>query len=96
MAVIVRAIAALSWAGVIYLLLTLWRIARFYEKSARQRAYSFLFLPPLFLLPLGAIYYIVVDVDFIGSAAADLLFLLGGICLLIGTYLLGQVMVGER
>lgn len=92
----VRLTAAASWAGIAFLVLILWRIARFYEKSANQRAYSGLFLPPLFLLPLGALYYLLLDVDFVGSWLPDLLFVLGGISLSAGTFLLGRVMAGEK
>jgi hypothetical protein len=91
-----RVIAAVTWAEIGFLTFVLWRIARFYEQSSGQRAYSHLFLPPLLLLPAGAAYYIAFDVDFVGSIPADLLLFLGGISLVIATTLLGQIMVGER
>ncbi|HEC33229.1 MAG TPA: hypothetical protein ENI37_00750 [Chloroflexi bacterium] len=91
-----RIIALLTWAGIGFLTFMLWRIARFYERSSGRRAYSYLFLPPLLFLPAGAGYYILWDVDFVGSAPGDLLFLVGGVFLIIAAVLLGQVMVGER
>ncbi len=95
-AIAVRLTAAAGWVGITFLVLTLWRIARFYEKSANQRAYSGLFLPPLFLLPLGALYYVVLNVNFVGNWLPDALFFLGGLSLAAGTFLLGRVMAGEK
>ncbi|HIE39302.1 MAG TPA: hypothetical protein EYH30_10335 [Anaerolineales bacterium] len=91
-----RIIAAVTWAEIGFLIFVLWRIARFYEHSSGRRAYSYLFLPPLLLLPSGAAYYITFDTDFVGCIPADLLLFLGGILLIIATTLLGQIMVGER
>jgi len=92
----IRVIASITWAGIGLLIFMLWRIARFYERSSGRRAYSFLFLPPLLLLPAGGVYYIVLDVDFVGSPVADLMFFLGGVFLAVGAALLGEIMVGER
>jgi hypothetical protein len=78
------------------MLFTLWRIARFYERSAGTRAYSFLFLLALVLMGGGALYYAVADIDFVGSVFPDFLLFLGGVFLTVGTFVLGQMMVGER
>lgn len=93
---ITRLVALLAWAGIGFLIFLLWRIARFYERSSSQRAHSFLFLPPLLLLPAGTVYYALVDPDFVGSPPADLLFFIGGALLALATFILGQIMMGER
>jgi hypothetical protein len=92
----IRSVAALAWLGVTILIFLLWRIALFYERSSGQRSHSYLFIPPLFLLPAAAIRYIVYDVNFMGDPIADLLFFLGGMFLFVGAALLGQIMMGER
>ncbi len=96
MSVAIRIIASVTWLGLVFLVFMLWRIARFYERSAGKRAYSQFFLPPLLLLPLGTGYYIVQNVQFVGSPPADILLALGGSTLMVATLMLGQVMVGER
>ncbi|HEY75880.1 MAG TPA: hypothetical protein G4O00_06835 [Thermoflexia bacterium] len=85
-----------SWLGVTLLVFFLWRIARFYERSSRETAYSWLFLPPMFLLPAGAAFYWVEDPTFIQSLWGDLLLFAGGGLLLFASILLHQVMMGER
>lgn len=92
----IRILALLTWAEIGFLIFVLWRIARFYEHSSGRRAYSYLFLLPLVFLSAGALYYIVLDVDFLGSAPADLLLFLGGACLALATSLLSQIMMGGR
>jgi len=89
-------VASLTWTGISLLIFLLWRIARFYEHSSGQRAYSYLFLLSLLLLLAGAVYYILFDVDFIGSTTASLLLFFGGTLLGIATILLGQVMGVDR
>jgi len=96
MDIAIRLTASLGWLGIALLVFMLWRIARFYEHSSGRRAHSYLFLPPLLLLPAGAAYYIVLDPDFVGSAPADLLLFLGGASLMLATILLGQIMMGAR
>lgn len=89
-------IDALSWIGVTLLVFFLWRIARFYERSSGERAYSWLFLPPLLLLPLGAAWYLAVDPAFVHAPEGDVLLSIGGILLLWASVALQQVMMGER
>ncbi|HIP86872.1 MAG TPA: hypothetical protein EYH27_00355 [Anaerolineales bacterium] len=86
----------ISWLGVTLLIFFLWRIARFYEQSSRETAYSWLFLPPMFLLPAGAIFYLVEDPTFVRSLWGDVLLFTGGVLLLLASALLYQVMMGER
>jgi hypothetical protein len=92
----VRLVASLAWLGVDGLIFLLWCIARFYGRSSGRRTHSYLFIPPLFLLPAAAIRYIVYDLRFLGDPIADSMFFLGGAFLFAGAVLLGQIMMGER
>jgi hypothetical protein len=96
MDVLVIALTALSWAGITVLTFFLWRIARFYESSSDRTAHSWLFLPPLLLLPAGAGWYLILDRDFVGMPTADMLLLAGGTLLLLASFLLQQIMMEER
>ncbi len=91
-----RITATITWAGIGFLILMLWRIARFYERSSGKHAASFLFLPPLLLIPGGAAWYIVTNPNFVGSVPGDTMFAIGGITLALATSLLRQAMIGER
>ena len=93
---IITAITAISWAGVTVLSFFLWRIARFYEKSSSQSAYSWLFILPLLLLPAGAVCYMIYDSEFYGVPVADALLLAGGVSLIVASLTLQQVLVEER
>ena len=89
-------VTLLTWAEIALLLFLLWRIARFYEHSSGRRAGSFLFLPPLILLPAGAIYALLKGGGSVGNTVSDFLLFLGGASLILATNLLGQIMVGGR
>ncbi len=95
MPILLRAVATLTWAGIAFLVFLLWRIARFYERSSNQRAYSHLFLLSLLLLTVGAAWYIAVAPTFIGTPLADLLLSLGGGVLVVATFLLNSIMMGK-
>lgn len=92
---LVRLVAALAWGGIAFLVFLLWRIARFYERSSGQRAYAWIFLIPLVLLPAGAAWYLVVAPEFVGLPAADALLFAGGAILLVGTFILKRAMMGR-
>ena len=96
MDVIITAITAISWAGVTVLAFFLLRIARFYERSSKRSAYSWLFVLPLVLLPAGAICYMIHDSEFYGVPAGDVLLLAGGVALIVASLTLQQVLVEER
>jgi hypothetical protein len=96
MDVLVIALTALSSVGIAVLTYFLWRIARFYESSSDQTAHSWLFLPPLVLLPAGAAWYLILNRDFVGLPSADMLLLGGGATLLLAALLLQQIMMEER
>ncbi len=94
-AILIRVVAGLAWVGVAFLVFLLWQIARFYERSSGQRAYSWVFLLPLAMLPAGAIWYLVAAPEFVGLPPADALLLAGGSVLLVGTFILKRTMMGR-
>lgn len=89
-------LSSLSWLGITFMTFFLWQIARFYEQSSGESAYSWLFIFPTLFLPLGALCYLVTDTRFIGIPIGDVLLFLGGITLLLAAALLQQVMMGEK
>lgn len=89
-------ISSLSWLGVTAMAFFLWQIARFYEKSSGESAYSWIFLVPTVLLPLGALCYLIADTRFVGVPSGDILLFFGGLTLLLAAALLQQVMMGEK
>jgi len=96
MEVIEYALAIYSWVVIGMLVVILWRIAYFYEKTSGQRVGCYFFFLPLLLLAAGAIWYLVRDGRFTGVPAADILLFSGGISLwLLGNRLQG-LMTGER
>lgn len=92
---LLRTVTALAWTGVAILVFLLWRIARFYERSSSQRAYSCLILLSLLLLVAGAAWYIVAVPEFVGLPPADALLFLGGVVLILATQLLRRIMMGK-
>jgi len=85
-----------SWIVIGVLVVFLWRIAYFYEKTSGQRTnYYFLLLPAL-LLPAGAIWYLVCNREFIGRPIGDLLLCSGGALLCLFGFRLQELMTGER
>jgi uncharacterized membrane protein len=95
MHILLRFIAILAWVGVAFLVFLLWRIARFYERSSHQHAYSYFFLLSLLLLMAGAAWYIIAAPMFIGIPQADLLLFLGGGVLVLAILLLKRIMMGK-
>lgn len=93
MPILLRFIAILAWIGVAFLVFLLWRIARFYERSSNQQAYSFLFPISFLLLTAGAAWYIIAAPTFIGIPQADLLLSIGGGVLILATLLLQRIMM---
>jgi len=85
-----------SWAIIGILIVFLWRIAYFYEKTSGQRVgHRFLFLP-LLLLGSGAIWYLVHGGEFVGQPAGDVLLFSGGTLLCLFGFRLQELMTGER
>ena len=85
-----------SWAGIGVLLVFLWRIAYFYERTSGQRVrYHFLLLPAS-LLAVGVIWYLRYSEEFIGQPVGDLLLCSGGGLLFLFGFHLQGLMTGER
>ena len=81
-----------SWILIVFL----WRIAYFFEKTSGQRVgYLFLILPSL-LLAAGVIYYLVYGEGFIGQPVGDILLFSGGVLLCLFGLHLHELMIGER
>ncbi len=90
----VLVIYALAVVGM--LMAFLWRIAYFYEKTSGQRVgYYFLIIPTLLLL-VGAGWYLVHNVEFVGEPVGDVLLGVGGILLFSFGIHLQELMTGER
>lgn len=93
-----------SWAGAAVLVFFLFLIGRFYEVRFGQRSYYQLFLVPLVLLIIGAIWDAFFAnsytgnplLDFAGGFWPNLFFLIGGIVLTILCYALYRTMMGRR
>lgn len=93
-----------SWIAAAILVLVLFLIGRFYELRYGQRSYYQLFLIPLFLFLVGAVWDAFFAngstedplLDFVGALGPDLLFLFGGLALAAQSYLLFRTMIGAR
>jgi hypothetical protein len=85
-----------SWVVIEILIVFLWRIAYFYEKTSGQRVgYHFLLLPAV-LLAAGAVWYLMCNRGFTGQLAGDLLLCGGGALLCLFGFRLQELMTGER
>ncbi|MCS7179359.1 MAG: hypothetical protein RML46_05945 [Anaerolineae bacterium] len=93
MDILLRIVAALVWAGILFLIFVLWRIARFYERSSGQSVYSWLFFLIFMLFLIGAVWYIIADPLFVGVPPADGLLCAGGSLSLLGTLILTRAMM---
>ena len=89
-------LAIYSWVVIGMLIVFLWRIAYFYEKTSGQRVRYYSVIVPSLLLATGAIWYIVRNVEFTGEPAGDLLLFLGGLLLFLFGGCLQELMTGER
>ena len=93
---IARLLTILAWLGVAALLILLYRIAYFYEVSARRPTHYRWFLAPLALLSLGGLRYTWVNMV-AGDVIGDSLLMTGGFPLiLLGMYLLREMMGGRK
>lgn len=91
-----RILTLLAWLGVATLLILLYRIAYFYEVSARQPTHYRWFLAPLVLLGLGGLRYTWVNMV-AGDVIGDSLLMAGGFTLvLLGMFLLREMMGGRK
>lgn len=88
-------LAIYSWIVIGMLIVFLWHIAHFFEKTSGQRVgYRFLILPSL-LLAAGVIYYLVYGGGFVGQPAGDILLFSGGVSLCLFGLHLHKLMTGE-
>lgn len=85
-----------SWVIVGILVVFLWRVAFFYEKTSGQRVGYRVLIFPALLLTAGVVWYLVYDVEFAGESTADLLLFGGGVLLGLFGIHLQQLMTGER
>lgn len=85
-----------SWVIVGALVVFLGRIGYFYEKTSGQRVGYCVFILPLLLLAVGALWYLAHDVDFTGQPVGDVLLCGGGVLLFLFGNRLRELMTGER
>ncbi len=89
-------LAIWSWIVVGVLVIFLWRIAYFYQKTSGQRVGYYFLVVAALLLGAGAVWYLIANVEFIGEPVADALLFGGGLLLLIFGGRLQELMTGER
>lgn len=93
-----------SWVVAAILVFFLFLIARFYEIRFGQKSYYQLFLIPFTFFVIGAVADAFIAnhytgnplLDFVGHFWSDLLFLAGGVVLIILCYTLSKTMMGGR
>ena len=95
MEIVKKILAIYSWVVVGMLLVFLWRIAYFYEKTSGQPVRYYLLLFPALLLAAGAIWYLACEVDFIRLPGGDLLLFSGGVLLFLFGFRLQELMTGK-
>ncbi len=95
METITIALSVYSWAIIGVLLLFLWRIAYFYEKTSGQYVGHRFLIVPASLLIAGAIWYLRHSIKFIGSPIGDVLLSLGGFLLYLFGSRLQESMTGR-
>jgi hypothetical protein len=89
-------LAIWSWVVIGVLIVFLWRIAYFYQKTSGQRVGYHLLVVAVLLLTAGAIWYLVASVEFTGEPGADLLLFGGGLLFFVFGGRLQELMTGER
>ncbi len=89
-------LAIWSWVVIGVLVVFLWRIAYFYQKTSGQRVGYYLLIVATLLLVVGAVWYLISDVGFTGEPVADLLLFGGGLLFFIFGGRLQELMTGER
>jgi hypothetical protein len=89
-------LAIWSWVGIGVLVVFLWRIAYFYQKTSGQRVGYYFLVVAALLLAGGAVWYLAADVGFTGEPAADMLLFGGGVLIFVFGGRLQELMTGER
>ena len=87
---------AYSWAGVGVMIVFLWRIAFFYEKTSNRWVGHYLVMIPGLVLLAGVVRYLVVGKPFVGDAAGDILLFVGGLGVALFGMRLQRLMTGEQ
>ncbi len=90
-----RVLTIYSWALMGALLLFLYAIARFYQRTAHERSHYRLFLVPLVIFLAAAVRYAWLG-RVTGDVLGDLLLLLGGVSLFALGSFLNRLMMGRR
>ena len=83
------------WGAVVFLLVFLYAIARFYQITSGQQSRYQWFILPIMLLGTGALRYAWLG-DFTGDALGDLLMVTGSLSLMALTLGLLHLMMGGR
>jgi hypothetical protein len=96
MTVIQNALAIYGWVVVGALIVFLWRIAFFYEKTSGRWVGHYLVFIPGGLMLSGVVRYFVADKPLVGDAVGDLLLFVGGVGVALFGLRLQQLMTGER
>jgi membrane protease YdiL (CAAX protease family) len=97
-------VVVFSWIIAAVLIFFLFLVGRFYEIRFGQKSYYQLMLVPLVLFLMASIWDAFLAnsytgdplLDFVGAFFPDLLFLLGGIILIVLCYYLYRIMMGGR
>jgi hypothetical protein len=89
-------LAIWSWTIIGVLIVFLWRIAYFYQKTSGQRVGYYLLVVATSLLATGAVWYLIANVEFTGEPAADALLFGGGLLFFVFGSRLQELMTGER
>jgi hypothetical protein len=94
MQILAYILAIWSWVVVGVLILFLWRIAYFYQKTSGQRVGSYLLVVAALLLGAGAVWYLFNNVEFTGEPIADGLLCVGGVLFFVFGGRLQELMTG--
>ena len=97
MEILNRVLTIYNWGIVVILLIFQFLIARFYEKKSGQRSYYALFLIPALLFLIASLRYAFGVCDLAGDVWGDgLLFMGGGILVVLSTLLFRLMMGGKN
>jgi hypothetical protein len=85
-----------SWVGVGILIIFLWRIAFFYEKTSKRWVGHYLVMIPGLILLGGVVTYLIVGKPLVGDSLGDILFFVGGLGVAVFGVRLQGLMTGEQ
>ena len=89
-------LTAYSWVGVGILIMFLWRIAFFYEKTSNRWVGHYLLMIPGLILLAGVVTYLIVGKPLVGDSVGDLLLFVGGLGVAVFGIRLQRLMMGEQ